>query len=124
MQATAEALRWDLKDLYDGDTDPALAADLAAGQARAEALAAHRGLVSALAPARLRDVLVDYETLLATAWRPAIYASLRFASDTADPGAQSLVARTREAAAHVSTVVKFLDVELKTAPAAAFDAWL
>jgi oligoendopeptidase F len=123
--AADEALRWDLGDLYQGDADPALERDLAGARERAERMAAaHRGGVAALSAARLRELLVEYEALIAVAWRPSLYASLRFAADTADPRAQALVAHTREEGARVSTVVKFLDVELKTAPQAVFDAWM
>jgi len=120
-----EALRWDLGDLYRADDDPALERDLRDARGRAEKLAAaHRGMVSALNPAKLRDLLVEYEALIAVAWRPSLYASLRFSAATDDASAQALVARTREEGARVSTVVKFLDVELKTAPQTVFDGWL
>jgi oligoendopeptidase F len=125
VQAADEALRWDLSDLYQSDGDPALERDLATARAHAEALASsHRGRVAGHDAAKLAALLADFETLVALAWRPAIYASLRFSADTSDPRAQALVGRTREEGARIATLVKFLDVEIKTAPEAAFAAWL
>ena len=122
--AAAESHRWDLSDLYASDSDPAIERDLASARAQAETLGRHRGSIAALDATALRDLLVEYEALLALAFRPSIYASLRFSSATDDAGAQTLLGRTREAGAHVSTLLKFLDVELKQSPDDVFAAWL
>src|SRR5690349_10025579 len=120
----ADPLRWDLSDLYRADDDPRLQSDLDEAKARVTALGAHRGRVAGLDGAGLAALLADYEALLVVAWRPSLYASLRFSAATDDTAAQALLARTREAAAHVSTAARFLDVEVKTAPQPVFDAWL
>ncbi|MSP63605.1 MAG: M3 family oligoendopeptidase [Myxococcales bacterium] len=124
MNAAAEALRWDLSDLYASTDDPGIARDTNAALAEAEALAArHRGKVATLDAPSLADLLRAFEALLARAYRPSAYASLLFSANTSDPAGQALLDQAREALAHVSTTVKFLDVELKTAPDAIFDAW-
>src|SRR4051812_20551025 len=105
-----DSLRWDLADLYRGDDDPALEEDLRAAREGAGRLSRHRGKVSALSAAELGALLVEYEALIARAWRPAIYASLRFSADTADASAQALMAHTREEGARFSTELKFIDV--------------
>ncbi len=123
--STVDPLRWDLSDLYSSTDDPALAADVAQARERAEALAAaHRGRVAGLDAPSLRALLADYEALLDRAYRPMSYASLRFAADAGDAAVQALLDRTREAMAHLSTLLRFLDVELKTAPTEVFERWL
>jgi oligoendopeptidase F len=120
-----DPLRWDLSDLYASSDDARLARDAASVHERAEKLAAaHRGQVARLSAAELAGLLGEYEALLAAAYRPSAYASLLFAADTSDEAAQALLGRTREEIARVSTQLRFLDVELKTADAAGFDAWV
>ena len=120
-----DPLRWDLSDLYSSPDDAKLSRDAESAKSRAESLLqAHRGQVARLSPAKLAGLLAEYEALLAVAYRPSAYASLLFSADTGDQAAQALLGRTREEVARVSTQLRFLDVELKTADAAAFDAWV
>jgi oligoendopeptidase F len=124
MTAPAEALRWDLSDLYRSADDPALARDLVTAAERAQAFAtSKRGTVASASPAHLVKILQEYEDLLTRSYRPSAYAFLRFSADTADAEALALLDKTREAMARLSTTLRFLDVELKTAPDAVFDAW-
>ena len=116
-------LRWDLSDLYKSDDDPALERDFAASKDAADTLARHRGTVVAMRPAALCELLAEYERLLVLTWRPGVYASLRFSADTGDAAAQALLGRAREHGARLSTVMRFVDVEIKTAPEVAFAGW-
>jgi oligoendopeptidase F len=125
MPATAEAPRWDLSDLYAATDDPKIDADVAAALAQVNALATrYRGKVAALDAPSLRALFVEYEALLNSAYRPIAYASLCFASDTGDPAAQALLGKTREAMAHASAALKFLELEVRAADEKTFGNWL
>lgn len=125
MTADAAALRWDLSDLYRGPDDPAIDRDVEEAQRLAEEFAvARRGRIAGLDAMELRSVLVAFEELLGRAYRPSAYAMLLFSADTQDQTGQALLDSTREAAARVQTALRFLDVELKTAPREIFDGWL
>ena len=81
-----EAPTWDLGDLYRGPDDPALERDLTQPVADAQAFEArYRGRVAELDAAQLAQAVAEQEALLTPLYRAGAYASLRFATDTADP---------------------------------------
>lgn len=121
----ADALTWDLSDLYRGMDDPALSMDLDWASAEADRLAeGARGRVAGLGPADLRRLLESYEALLERLYRPPLYASLCFSADTRAAAAQALLASTRERTTDIHTRVQFLVIELRAAPDGIFAAWL
>ncbi len=110
----ADPLRWNLSDLYASPADPKLEADLFAANDLAQAFARkYRGRLALMSPAEVAEALKEYETLLDRAYRPQLYASMLFAGQTDDAGAQALLNRTRQATTEVFNEVKFLEVELK-----------
>ena len=73
---------WDLADLYTGPDSPALAADLASAEHRAEKFAAaHEGRLAALSSAALAAAITEYQAIEEVFGRVMSYAQLRFASD-------------------------------------------
>lgn len=116
---------WNLAPLYAGVDDPALEADLEAAQAAADGIAERlRGKVATLAPAALRDALVELERFMTRAYRPSLFAMLAFSTSTEDPAAQALQVHVRERSTDIMNRVTFFDIELKQAPAEVFDGWL
>src|SRR5579862_3570734 len=96
MSATADhlsdpellATEWNLGDLLGDESVEEL---LAQATARAEAFAAaHAGRMAELDAEGLREAMLELERINELIGRAASYASLRFATDTADParGAQ------------------------------------
>src|SRR4029077_2230520 len=88
---SASGVRWDLRELYAGPTDPALDRDLAAARAEATAfVSGWRGRIARLGAAELRRALEEYEHVQTLGQRPGFYAALLTASDTQDPVALAL----------------------------------
>src|SRR4051795_5829005 len=89
--STADGVAWDLGDLYSGPADRAIDACLDAALKRAAAFeASYRGKVAE----RLADAVAELEALSEEMDKPAIYASLLHAAQTADPKHGALVAKT------------------------------
>jgi oligoendopeptidase F len=110
---SADGVRWDLRDLYDGPGDPAIERDLAAARARADAfVAAWRGKLATIGAADLRRALLEYEQLQELAQRPGFYAALLTASDTQDTLALALEQRAAEAQTELRTRLVFFELEL------------
>jgi oligoendopeptidase F len=73
----AEAVHWDLSDLYASPTDPKLEADKASLLDEAQAMATHyRGNIASLDADAMLGLLDRYEALLQTAHRLGSYAHL------------------------------------------------
>ncbi|MCC6850463.1 MAG: M3 family oligoendopeptidase [Deltaproteobacteria bacterium] len=112
-RASAAGVRWNLRELYAGPTDPALERDLAAArEGVATFTATWRGHVAAASAAEVRRALEDYEALLELGQRPGFYASLLTAADTQDTVALALEQRTTEAYADLRTALVFFELEL------------
>ena len=95
--SSADGVAWDLSDLYAGPDDPALQADMEQGRERALEFAAKwRGRLAGLDIAGWQEALRDLETLEARLQRPLIYASLRFAADTATPANNALYQQAQQ----------------------------
>jgi oligoendopeptidase F len=109
----AEAVRWDLSDLYKSPTDPAIEETLARALERAQAFEdKYRGKVVSLDPpefaAMMRELEVDEEE----ATKPEVYAYLLHSQNTEDHAAGRLLARVREAAAERGRHGVFFNLEL------------
>lgn len=110
---SAAGVRWNLRELYAGPTDPALERDLAAAAERAAAFAAAwRGRLADASAAEIGRALEEYEDIQELARRPGFYASLLAAADTQDTAALALEQRTTEAYADLRTVLVFFELEL------------
>ena len=77
---------WDLTDLYDSPDDPAFEQDLAATRERVRAFRErYRGRIGDLSAQELVEALEELDEIEAAHVRPAVFAHLLFATDTADP---------------------------------------
>ncbi len=111
--SSAEGIRWDLRELYDGPADPRIEADLAAAVARADAFVTQwRGRLATITPAALRAALSEYEAIQQLAQRPGFYASLLTAMDSQDPVALALDQRTAEAQSELRSRLVFFELEI------------
>jgi oligoendopeptidase F len=109
----AEAVRWDLSDLYASPTDPALEADLALALERAKAFeAAYKSKVAALDPEPFVAMMRELEQNEEHAAKPEVYAYLLHSQNTQDPAAGRILARVREAAAERGSHGVFFSLEL------------
>jgi oligoendopeptidase F len=109
----AEAIRWDLTDLFASPTDPKIEATLAHSLDRAKAFEArYKGSVAALEPsdfaAMMRELGEDEEA----ASKPEVYAYLLHSQDTQNHAAGRLLARVREASAERGSHGVFFTLEL------------
>ncbi|HXI97251.1 MAG TPA: M3 family oligoendopeptidase [Candidatus Acidoferrum sp.] len=109
----AEAVRWDLSDLYASPTDPAVEADLARSLERAKAFEAkYKGKVATLEPEPFAAMMRELEQNEERAAKPEVYAYLLHSQNTQDPAAGRVLARVREAAAERGSHGVFFSLEL------------
>ena len=116
--AGAEAVRWDLADLYAGPDDPALEADFKAALARAEAFQEnYRGRIAAgeITPEEFLSAVEEIEQIYMGAHKAVMYADMVFSVDTAEPAHGALLQRTHEQATQVQNALLFFDVEWRQA---------
>jgi len=108
----AAGITWDLGDLYAGADDPRIDADLARAIEAAQAFAErHRGRVASLDAAALAAAIDALEALQEPASRAAVYASLLFAGDTAEPRHGALLQRVQERGTEVRNALVFFELE-------------
>ena len=120
----AEEATWDLSDLYKGMDDPALAADLDAGDAEADALdATYRGRIASLSIAEMAELLGRYETLRERAGKAGSYASLNWTQNTEDPQRGALLQKVTERSSRLGQKLVWLDLEIAHAPDDVADRW-
>jgi oligoendopeptidase F len=110
-----EQVAWDLSHLLDDrDGDPAAAVEgmLASARERAEAFAErHRGKVAELDADALAAVMREIEAIEDAVGRAYTYASLAFATDTADPPRGALLQKVAEQATGIGTLMVFFELE-------------
>ena len=109
----AEAVRWDLSDLFGGPDDPKLEATLTRELERAKKFeATYKGKVATLEPkafAAMMRELADYEE---SSSLPEVYAYMLHSQNTQDHAAGRLLARVREASAERGSHMVFFTLEL------------
>ncbi len=106
----AEAVRWDLTDLY--ASEAALDADLATAEAEAHALAErYRGRIGALGAEALAEALAELAGVHDRAGRAYTYAYLAWSTDTEEHARGALLQRVREAYTRIGQSLLFVDVE-------------
>jgi oligoendopeptidase F len=121
----AEAVAWNLDDLYAGMDDPQLNADMDACDTEAAALNAEfRGRVAELSAAELAALIARYEALGDRAGRVGSFASLNWTQNTEDPARGALMQRVTERGSRLSQQLVFLELELAAAPDETAAAWL
>jgi oligoendopeptidase F len=109
----AEKVRWDLTDLFQSPTDPAVEETLAEAQTRAVAFEArYKGKVALLPPKEFAAMMRELEEDEELAARPDVYAYLLHSQNTEDPAAGRLLARVREAGAERASHGVFFTLEL------------
>jgi oligoendopeptidase F len=113
--SSADAVVWNLHELYAGADDPKIGSDLESAMQRAEAFeSAFRGKIQSdggPAAELLHSALIELESLSEQMDKPAIYAQLLHAAKTDDPKHGALVARTREARTAINKHLIFFDLE-------------
>ncbi len=120
MSTTAENLAdpelleaaWDLSELVDGDEENGVTRQLDAARDRATAFAAaHAGKVAALDAAGLADAMGDLAEINELVGKAGSFASLRFATDTADAARGALLQLVQERATEIETKLLFFELE-------------
>ena len=106
----AEDIRWDLTDLYEGES--VLRADLATAEQDALAFAqAYHGRVQDLNAHELREALQDMESIFDRAGRAQTFAYLRWSTDTRDAARGALLQAVKESCTRITQTMLFFDVE-------------
>jgi oligoendopeptidase F len=108
----AEAVEWDLTDLYDGPDDPRWQSELEQAIADANDFRERfHGRVSSLDAQELAAAVTEVERIRSNALRAAIYARLRYAADASDESRGAQAQRAQEAGTAVETALLFFDLE-------------
>ncbi|MGZ4389965.1 MAG: M3 family oligoendopeptidase [Gaiellaceae bacterium] len=108
----AEAVEWNLDDLYTSPDDPRFAADLDGALEDAKALRErYRGKVAELDAAGLNGAVAELEEVRSAVTRAETFAELRYAADTSDETRGALAQRAREQATAIETELLFFELE-------------
>jgi oligoendopeptidase F len=108
----AEAVEWNLHDLYSGPDDSRFAADLDGALAEAKAFRErYRGKVADLDAAGLNEATAESERIHSIVTRAQTYAELRYAADTSDESRGALAQRAREQGTAIETELLFFELE-------------
>ena len=111
----AEAVHWDLTDLYPTTDD--LKQDLALADQEAEAFAdRYRGRIAALTAGDLAEAIRQFEDVQDRMGRAFTYAYLHWSTDTNDPKRGALLQQVREAYTQTSQRLLFFELEWAAAP--------
>jgi oligoendopeptidase F len=103
---------WDLSQLVDGDEDNGVTRQLDEALARATAFAAaHAGTISELDAAGLAGAMQELAVINELVGKAGSYASLRFATDTADSARGALLQLVQERATEIETKLLFFELE-------------
>jgi len=108
----AEAVEWDLGDLYEGPHDARLESDLDEAAAAATKFSErYRGKVGELAAPELNEAVEELERIKSLSTRVESYARLRLAADATDQTRGALVQKVRERNTQIETGLLFFDLE-------------
>jgi oligoendopeptidase F len=103
---------WDLSPLVDGEERAGAERMLDDAKARASRFAAtYAGKVAQLDAAELETAMGELEAINDRVGRAGSYASLRFATDTADPERGALLQLVQERATEIETLLLFFELE-------------
>ncbi|MFC3125924.1 M3 family oligoendopeptidase [Pseudoroseomonas globiformis] len=113
---------WDLSDLYTGEGDPALEADLTRAGAEAERFEeAHSGRLSSLTGDALASAIKSYESIEEVLGKIMSYASLVFSGDAQDPASGRFYQTMQERVTSISSRLLFFTLELNKIDDAALE---
>ncbi len=111
------ATEWDLSPLVDGDAAAGFDRLLDEATAGANAFASsYAGTIAQLDAGELAIAMHELEAINELIGRAASYASLRFATDTADPARGALLQRMQERITAVETQLLFFELEWAAVP--------
>ncbi|HTT28073.1 MAG TPA: oligoendopeptidase, partial [Solirubrobacteraceae bacterium] len=103
---------WDLGPLVDGEGRPGAERMLEEGKERASKFQAqYAGKVAELDAAGLETAMRELEEINELIGRAGSYASLEFATDTADPTRGALLQLVQERATEIETLLLFFELE-------------
>jgi oligoendopeptidase F len=109
----AEAVAWDLSDLYEGTDDPRIEEHIEEAETAAAAFRErYYGKVADLDAAGLSDAIAERQRIEEVLTRVGYYAHLNFATDMADSPRGALVARITEKGAQLDTQLLFFGLEI------------
>jgi oligoendopeptidase F len=108
----AEAVEWNLDDLYEGPGDPRIESELEEALAASQAFRErYRGKLGELSAAELNGAVAELERIKSSSTRVETYARLRQAADSSDQARGALVQRVRERNTQIETELLFFDLE-------------
>jgi oligoendopeptidase F len=113
----AEDITWDLTDLYNDVTDPAIDRDLTEADTRADTLAeSYHGRVANLDAEEMRDLLEEFEAIQDKASRVAAYAFMHWSTNTQDSARGALLQKATERTSRLGQKLLFLQLEWANTP--------
>lgn len=108
----AEAIHWDLSDLYTSSNDPKLAEDKKKVVERAEAFSKkYRGRVATLGVSEFKEMLQEYEEIQDLGGKIGSFAYLQWSTDTGNSEFGKLVQESNELGSELNQKLVFLEVE-------------
>ena len=112
-QAAPDLPSWDLADLYKGQDDPGLEADLTGAESAASAFnATHNGRLEALSGDALAAAIAEYERIEEILGRAMSFASLIFAGNAQDSANGRFYQTMQERVTAISSHLVFFTLEL------------
>ena len=107
-----ESVAWDLEPLVEGEAEAGVDRQLDEAGHRAEAFAArYEGKVADFDSGTLAEAMTELAAISELAGRAGSYATLRFATDTADPARGALLQRVQEKGTAIQTRLLFFELE-------------
>jgi oligoendopeptidase F len=108
----AEAVEWNLSDLYEGPDDPKIESELEEALAASQAFRErYRGKLGQLSAAELSEAVAELERIRSASTRVETYSRLRQAADSSDQARGALVQKIRERNTQIETELLFFDLE-------------
>jgi oligoendopeptidase F len=108
----AEAIEWNLSDLYEGPGDPRIESELDEALAASQTFRErYRGKLAELSAAELNEAVAELERIKSSSTRVETYARLRQAADSSDQARGALVQKVRERNTQIETELLFFDLE-------------
>ncbi len=110
---SANAIRWDLSELFLGPEDPKISVILTEISTQAQAFSdRYKSKIYTLSVTELKQAYQDLEALLTPFYKVSQYGHLVYATDTANDIVKRLVARTEQVGSDVSNLIVFFRLEI------------